>query len=69
MIWFRILQHTGYATVGIIAAWLIYGLIRLLLTEAEVLIVAALAVVAVSVRLLVPLVREELRRIFPKGEL
>lgn len=69
MIWFRILQHTTYATVGILLAWLVYGLIRLIVTETEALIVAALAVVAVSIRLLVPLVREELRRVYPKDEL
>ena len=65
MIWFRALQAVTGIAFGIIA----YHLLRLMLTNGHVLIVAAIFTVLVSVRLLASVVVDEFRRIFPKDVL
>ena len=65
VIWFRVLQAVTGIAFGIIG----YHLLRLLLTNGHVLIVAAIFTVLVSVRLLAGLVVDEFRRIFPKDVL
>lgn len=65
VIWFRVLQAVTGIAFGIVA----YHLLRLLLTNGHVLVVAAIFVVLVSVRLLAGLVVDEFRRIFPKDAL
>jgi P pilus assembly chaperone PapD len=65
VIWFRALQAVTGVAFGIVA----YHLLRLMLTNGHVLIVAAIFTVLVSVRLLASVVVDEFRRIFPKDVL